>query len=112
MSNTPTTHTTPVVRMSVDEAMKELMASMTKDPRGGKRKRAQRASKSRKRTIGKANDSTGNMWVCVEKGRRCVVILSNDVRAEALFPAIVTSILGKTGMPWAWEYGAQDWAKE
>ena len=58
------------------------------------------------------NDSTGNMWVCVEKGRRCVVILSNDVRAEALFPAIVTSILGKIGMPWAWEYGAQDWAEE
>ncbi len=58
------------------------------------------------------NDSTGNMWVCVEKGSKCVVILSNDVRAEALFPAIVTSILGKTGMPWAWEYGAQEWAKE
>jgi CubicO group peptidase (beta-lactamase class C family) len=58
------------------------------------------------------NDSTGNMWVCVEKGRRCVVILSNDVRAEALFPRIVTAVLGKTGMPWAWEYGLQDWAKE
>ena len=58
------------------------------------------------------NDSTGNMWVCLEKRRRCVVILSNDVRAEQLFPAIVRTVLGSSGMPWAWEYGAQDWTKE
>lgn len=50
------------------------------------------------------NDSTGNMWVCIERGRRCVVILSNDVRAEAAFPQIVASILGETGVPWEWEY--------
>ena len=57
------------------------------------------------------NDSTGNMWVCVEKRKSCVVILSNDVRAEPMFPAIVKLVLGETGMPWAWEYGAQDWTK-
>lgn len=51
------------------------------------------------------NDSTGNMWVCVERGKRCVVILSNDVRAERAFPAIVKMLLGETGMPWQWEYG-------
>jgi CubicO group peptidase (beta-lactamase class C family) len=51
------------------------------------------------------NDTTANTWVCVETGRRCVVILSNDVRAEPAFPAIVASILGETGVPWAWEYG-------
>lgn len=51
------------------------------------------------------NDSTGNMLVCIEKGQRCVLILSNDVRAEPAFPMIVRSILGETGMPWAWEYG-------
>lgn len=51
------------------------------------------------------NDSTANIWVCLEAGRRCVVILSNDVRAEPAFPAIVRSILGETGLPWAWEYG-------
>lgn len=51
------------------------------------------------------NDSTGNMLVCLEKGQRCVLILSNDVRAERAFPMIVRSILGETGMPWAWEYG-------
>jgi hypothetical protein len=52
------------------------------------------------------NDSTANTWVCVEAGKRCVVILSNDVRAEPAFPAIVKSIIGETGVPWAWEYGA------
>lgn len=51
------------------------------------------------------NDSTANMWVCLETTKRCVVILSNDVRAEPAFPALVQSILGETGLPWAWEYG-------
>ena len=50
------------------------------------------------------NDSTGNMMVCIERRRRCVVILSNDVRAEAAFSALVEAILGPTGLPWAWEY--------
>ena len=50
------------------------------------------------------NDSTGNMMVCLERGRRCVVILANDVRAEAAFPALVDALLGPTGLPWAWEY--------
>lgn len=51
------------------------------------------------------NDTTANTWVCVEAGQRCVVILSNDVRSEPAFPAIVRSILGETGTPWGWEYG-------
>ena len=51
------------------------------------------------------NDSTGNMWVCLERGRRCVVLLSNDVRAEAAFPGLVRAVLGETGLPWRWEYG-------
>ncbi len=50
------------------------------------------------------NDSTANIWVCLERRRRCVVLLSNDVRAEAAFPALVDSILGDTGLPWRWEY--------
>ena len=51
------------------------------------------------------NDITGNMWVCLERGRRCVVILANDVRAEAAFPRLVGSVLGETGAPWRWKYG-------
>lgn len=56
------------------------------------------------------NDSTGNTWVCLERQQSCVVILANDVRAEALFPGIVKIVLGETGMPWSWEYGAKNWA--
>ena len=51
------------------------------------------------------NDSTGNTLVCVESGRRCVVVLANDVRAEAAFPRLVAFVLGETGAPWRWEYG-------
>ena len=51
------------------------------------------------------NDTTANTWVCLERRQRCVVILSNDVRAEALFPELVKTLLGDTGVPWRWEYG-------
>ena len=52
------------------------------------------------------NDSTANMWACIEAKRRCVVLLSNDVRAETAFPKLVDAILGNTGLPWLWEYPA------
>jgi CubicO group peptidase (beta-lactamase class C family) len=52
------------------------------------------------------NDSTGNTWVCVKQGKRCVVILGNDVRAERAFPRLVAFVLGETGVPWTWEYGS------
>ena len=57
------------------------------------------------------DDATGNTWVCLEQRKSCVVIMANDVRAEALFPGIVNIVLGETGMPWSWEYGAHKWAK-
>jgi hypothetical protein len=43
--------------------------------------------------------------VCLEKGQRCVLILSNDVRSEAGFEELVQFILGNTGVPYRWEYG-------
>lgn len=52
------------------------------------------------------NDTTGNIWVCVEARRRCVVVLSNDVRAESEFPRIVATLLGETGAPWRFLYGS------
>ena len=51
------------------------------------------------------NDTTGNTWVCVERRRSCVVLLSNDVRAEAAYPGLVRFVLGETGAPWSWHYG-------
>ncbi|QOY92029.1 beta-lactamase family protein [Paludibaculum fermentans] len=51
------------------------------------------------------NDSTANTMVCLESSQRCVLILSNDVRAEAGFADLVRFLLGKTGVPFDWEYG-------
>lgn len=51
------------------------------------------------------NDTTANTWLCVEASKRCVVILSNDVRSEAAFPAIMSFILGETGVPYVWILG-------
>jgi CubicO group peptidase (beta-lactamase class C family) len=50
------------------------------------------------------NDVTANMVICLDTGRRCVVMLSNDVRAERIYPEIARRVLGETDMPWAWEY--------
>ena len=48
---------------------------------------------------------TANSFVCLERGRRCVLLLANDVRAEARFADLVRFVLGETGVPYDWEYG-------
>lgn len=48
---------------------------------------------------------TANTLVCLETSKRCVLILSNDVRTEAAFADLVRFILGDTGVPYEWEYG-------
>ncbi len=47
---------------------------------------------------------TGNIAICVEGSRQCIVLLSNSVRGEAIFPALVQALLADTGLPWPWEY--------
>jgi CubicO group peptidase (beta-lactamase class C family) len=48
---------------------------------------------------------TANTMVCLKASQRCVLILSNDVRAEAGFAELVGFILGDTGVPYDFEYG-------
>ncbi len=50
------------------------------------------------------NDWTGNMVLCLERTKRCVVMLANDVRAERVYPELARFVLGHTRMPWDWEY--------
>lgn len=57
------------------------------------------------------NDNTGNIMVCLPADRECVVILSNDVRAEAAYPMMVKAALGDTGVPWQWEYPRLDFVE-
>jgi CubicO group peptidase (beta-lactamase class C family) len=51
------------------------------------------------------DEQTANTVVCLQKKQRCVLVLSNDVRAEAGFAEIVRFVLGDTGVPYEWEYG-------
>lgn len=51
------------------------------------------------------DDTTGNMVICQEHRKRCVVMLSNDVRSERFYPELASFVLGQTSMPWRWEYG-------
>jgi CubicO group peptidase (beta-lactamase class C family) len=48
---------------------------------------------------------TANTMVCLERSRNCVLILANDVRAEAGFERLVKLALSDTGVPFDWEYG-------
>ena len=50
------------------------------------------------------NPWTGNMVICLEAKKQCVVMLANDVRAEKIYPHIARIVLGDTKMPWNWEY--------
>jgi CubicO group peptidase (beta-lactamase class C family) len=50
------------------------------------------------------NDWTGNMAICQNARRRCVVFLGNSVRAELIYPELARFILGDTAFPWWWEY--------
>ncbi|HEV7385121.1 MAG TPA: serine hydrolase, partial [Phenylobacterium sp.] len=51
------------------------------------------------------DEQTANMLVCLERTRDCVLIMSNDVRAEAGFAGLIKAILGDAGFPSDWEYG-------
>lgn len=49
------------------------------------------------------NDITGNQAICIVKDRRCVLYLSNDVRAESIYQRLTEATVGDPGMPWSWE---------
>lgn len=51
------------------------------------------------------DEQTANTMVCLERGQQCIVILSNDVRAEAGYAGLVQFVLGDTHVPYDWEYG-------
>jgi CubicO group peptidase (beta-lactamase class C family) len=53
------------------------------------------------------NPWTGNMGICVEQEKRCVVMLANSVRAELIYPQIFAFILGDINAPWWWKYGVE-----
>jgi CubicO group peptidase (beta-lactamase class C family) len=50
------------------------------------------------------DDGADNQAVCVERTRRCVLLLSNSGVGQRIYPSLVGMILGETGVPWGWEY--------
>jgi CubicO group peptidase (beta-lactamase class C family) len=48
-------------------------------------------------------DGTANYALCVEPRRACVLLLSNSVRAEGIFKAVVEEVMGDVHLPWKWE---------
>jgi hypothetical protein len=42
--------------------------------------------------------------VCLDRRLRCILLMSNDVRAERAFEVLAVPVLGPTGPPWRWEY--------
>src|SRR4051812_33409517 len=53
------------------------------------------------------DDWTDNLAVCVEAKKRCILLLSNTAHGADVYPELVDSVLGKTGLPWRWEYNPQ-----
>jgi len=51
------------------------------------------------------DEQTANLLVCIERTKRCLLLMSNDVRAEGGFADLVRFVLGDTGVPLDWEYG-------
>jgi CubicO group peptidase (beta-lactamase class C family) len=50
------------------------------------------------------NDITDNLMICVERGQRCLVVLTNSGVGARIIPPMVKAALGDVGMPWTWEY--------
>jgi CubicO group peptidase (beta-lactamase class C family) len=49
------------------------------------------------------DDGTANYAICVEPRRACLLLMSNSVRAEGIYKALVEALLGDVHMPWRWE---------
>ncbi len=49
------------------------------------------------------DDGTANYALCVEPRRACILMLSNSVRAEGIFKAVVEEVMGDVHLPWKWE---------
>lgn len=50
------------------------------------------------------DDVTDNFAICLEREKRCVLLLANSVKGPAVFPSLVKHILGETDVPWRWDY--------
>jgi CubicO group peptidase (beta-lactamase class C family) len=48
------------------------------------------------------DDGTNNLFVCLERSKTCVLMMSNSSRGESIFAYLLDDVLGKTCFPWYW----------
>lgn len=41
------------------------------------------------------DDGTGNLALCLQKSRSCVLMMSNSSNAESIFPYLISAVLGE-----------------
>jgi CubicO group peptidase (beta-lactamase class C family) len=51
------------------------------------------------------DDWTDNVFVCLQRRQRCVLLYSNSGAGAAAYPAIIDTLLGDTHFPYFWESG-------
>lgn len=49
------------------------------------------------------DEGTANYALCVNAEKSCILVMSNSVRAEGIFLALVNTLIGDTNLPWRWE---------
>jgi len=50
------------------------------------------------------DDWTDNQAICVDAKKQCILLYSNSMLGETIFPALVKNLFGEAGLPWQWEY--------
>ncbi|SEV97188.1 serine hydrolase domain-containing protein [Luteibacter sp. 329MFSha] len=48
------------------------------------------------------DDGTNNLFVCLERSKTCLLMMSNSSRGESIFPYVIDDVLGRTCFPVAW----------
>ncbi|URL57131.1 beta-lactamase family protein [Luteibacter flocculans] len=48
------------------------------------------------------DDGTNNLFVCLERSKTCVLLMSNSSLGESLYAYLLDDILGKVGFPLCW----------
>lgn len=48
------------------------------------------------------DDGTNNLFVCLEKTKTCLLMMSNSSNGESIFPYVIDDVLGRTCFPVYW----------
>ena len=54
------------------------------------------------------NEWTDNIALGIPAKKRGLLLMSNSILAETIYPALVKFLWGEIGLPWSWEYNAPE----